>query len=208
MASSSSPKDLIFHPSVAKFNVIHQDFLTTLNTKISTPLDGLATGAVVFSQHHEPRIPPRILLVQRSSTDSMPNLWEIPGGAVDEGETLLAGAAREVYEESGLMVKRISRLLAHDESEGERDGVEGGYIFSTRRGMKIVKFTFVVDVEDSSTLKLDPEEHQDYVWATEAECRAKKVVRIGQDGKRDVDLLFTTVAQEAAILKAFSEQTV
>lgn len=138
----------------------------------------------------------------------MPDLWEIPGGAVDEGETLLAGAAREVLEESGLVAKKIVKLLVHDKIAGGREGVEGGYLFHTSRGLKVVKFTFVVEVEDSSALKLTPEEHQDYVWATEEECRAKKVVRGGQEGKGDVDLVFTSVAQEAAIFKAFSEYTV
>lgn len=208
MASSHPPKDFTFQPSVAKFNVVYNDFLTTLNATLPIPLDGLATGAVIFSQHHEPHLPPRILLVQRASTDSMPDLWEIPGGAVDEGETLLAGAAREVLEESGLVAKKIVKLLVHDKIAGGREGVEGGYLFHTSRGLKVVKFTFVVEVEDSSALKLTPEEHQDYVWATEEECRAKKVVRGGQEGKGDVDLVFTSVAQEAAIFKAFSEYTV
>ncbi|CAN8096961.1 unnamed protein product [Discula destructiva] len=206
MASSQQPADFTFHHSVAKFNVLFEDLLKNLNLASQTPISGLATGAIVFSQHHEPPHPPRILLVQRASTDSMPDRWEIPGGAVDVGEMVLAGAVREVYEESGLVVRRIEGLLSHDESESKQEGIEGGYLFHTRSGKRIMKFTFLVEVDDSTDVKLDPNEHQDYVWATEDECRAKKVRRSAPGGRGDVELGFTTQAQEAAILKAFSER--
>lgn len=205
MALAQPNNEFAVSPSVAKFSVPMEQLLTTLNATLETALQGIATGAIVFSQHHEPQ-PPRVLLVQRSATDSMPNRWEVPGGAVDAGETVLAGAVREVREESGLVVKSIPGLLAHAETAGKGDGIDGGYLIRTTRGRRIVKFTFVVEVDDSSAVKLDPVEHQDYVWASEEECRAKKVARIGQDGRRDVDLQYTTPAQEAAILKAFSER--
>ncbi|KAJ4419058.1 hypothetical protein N0V82_005181 [Gnomoniopsis sp. IMI 355080] len=207
MAPSQPVKDFKFHPSLAKFNVPYEDLLATLNSTLATPLDGLCTGAVVFKTYHDdPEQRIRILLVQRSASDSMPNRWEIPGGSVDPGETILAGAVREVREESGLVVKEIVDLveqLEHDDWET----VEGGYLFRTRRLARIVKYTFVVEVEDVNVLKLDPNEHQDCVWATEAECRAKKAVRTEEKdmGKGPVDLKFTTDAQEEAIFKAFSK---
>ncbi|KAJ4392303.1 hypothetical protein N0V93_005928 [Gnomoniopsis smithogilvyi] len=205
MATSQSPPDFKFPPSLARFNVPYEDLLVTLNSTLATPLDGLATGAIVFKTYPDDPLP-RILLVQRSASDSMPNRWEIPGGGVDPGETILAGAAREVLEESGLVVTEIVELveqLEHDDWET----VEGGYLFKTRRQARIVKFTFVVEVEDVNALKLDPNEHQDSVWATEDECRAKRVARIEEKdlGKGEVALEFTTDAQEEAIYKAFSE---
>lgn len=205
MAASHPPMGFKYPQSLARFNVPYEDLLATLNSTLATPLDGLATGAIVFKTYpDDPQ--PRILLVQRAASDSMPNRWEIPGGAVDPGETILAGAAREVLEESGLVVNEIVELveqLEHDDWET----VEGGYLFKTRRQARIVKFTFVVEVKDVNALKLDPNEHQDFVWAAEEECRAKSVSRTEENelGKGSVDLKFTTDAQEEAVFKAFSE---
>lgn len=183
-ASFTSP------PTLSPFNISKEDYLTILNKDAHTRLDHLAAGAIVFSSHHTDQ-QDRILLVQRASHDSMPNRWEIPGGAVDDGETVLAGLAREVWEESGLKVKKMEAV------------VWVGDVFRTTRGKHVCKFTFVVEAENSSEVRLDPNEHQDYVWATEEECRAKRAER-SSEGKSDTELVFTTALQEAAILRAFS----
>lgn len=51
----------------------------------------------------------RLLLVQRANPPSQ-GCWSIPGGRVEPGETLVAAAAREVAEETGLTVS-IGHLL-------------------------------------------------------------------------------------------------
>lgn len=191
MSSPTPPQaNFIFPPALSPFNAPKEDYLIKLNEDAPTNLGDLAAGAIVFSSHHADR-QDRVLLVQRASHDSMPNRWEIPGGAVDDGETILAGLAREVWEESGLKVKRLEAVVWE------------GDVFRTRSGKHVCKFTFVVEAENSSEVKLDPNEHQDYVWATEAECRARVAVR-SEEGKSDTELVFTTAAQEAAILRAFS----
>jgi 8-oxo-dGTP pyrophosphatase MutT (NUDIX family) len=51
----------------------------------------------------------RLLLMQRAASDSLPLLWEVPGGALDpEDPTVLHGAARELWEEAGLATKKVS----------------------------------------------------------------------------------------------------
>jgi ADP-ribose pyrophosphatase YjhB (NUDIX family) len=48
----------------------------------------------------------RILLVRKSSDDpENPGLWELPGGRLKEVETLDDSLAREVHEETGVMVQ-------------------------------------------------------------------------------------------------------
>lgn len=194
-----------FDPCLVKFDVPLENYLACLQKTTTTPLYGLATGAVVFSKHHPHASELRVLLVQRSPTDSMPLKWEIPGGAVDAGETILAGAAREVREETGLAVTRITGLVVHDEAGGQGEGIDAGYLIRTTRGKRIPKYTFLVEVEDSGCVRLDPEEHQDYVWATEEECRAKRAVRVvGVEGGDVVEFDFTSGAQEEAILNGFA----
>lgn len=48
----------------------------------------------------------KILILKRNSIDSdYPNLWDVPGGGVDDGENLKDAAEREAKEECGLEIK-------------------------------------------------------------------------------------------------------
>jgi len=60
----------------------------------------------------------RLLLIEhyRFITDTMG--WEIPAGAIDEGEDLTAAAMRELLEESGHRAGRIERLGTYFPSNG------------------------------------------------------------------------------------------
>jgi ADP-ribose pyrophosphatase YjhB (NUDIX family) len=71
----------------------------------------VAVGVVV---DHEGRL----VLVRRGHEPRM-GLWSFPSGYVDAGEVLEEAAAREVEEETGLVV-RIERLLGVYSSRGER----------------------------------------------------------------------------------------
>lgn len=44
----------------------------------------------------------RILVVRRAAEETLPGIWEFPGGGVEFGETLEAALARELREETGL----------------------------------------------------------------------------------------------------------
>ena len=76
------------------------------------PLVGV--GAVVV---HEDRV----LLVRRGS-EPLKGHWTLPGGMLEVGETLAAGVAREVKEETGLEVETIElvEILDRIHREGER----------------------------------------------------------------------------------------
>ena len=66
----------------------------------------------------------RVVLVERSNE---PRGWALPGGFVDEGETLEAAAAREAREETGLEVRLVEQF--HTYSDPRRD--PRGHIIST-----------------------------------------------------------------------------
>ena len=57
----------------------------------------------------------KILLIRRASDDPhYPDLWECPGGKLDQGQDLNQAREREVLEETGLLVKLIHPLVYVD----------------------------------------------------------------------------------------------
>lgn len=103
----------------------------------------LSTGvAVLFDK--------KILLVRRAASDSLPGNYEIPGGGVDEGETVLEGAVREVKEETGLIV---SKVIATFE----------GFDYSNSKKPKVRQTNYLVEVHPGE-VKLNPAEHDQFVW--------------------------------------------
>ncbi|OAQ65151.1 NUDIX domain-containing protein [Pochonia chlamydosporia 170] len=175
--------------SVAPFRIPVKEYLAT-----HAEIDGVAIGALIFQQNSN-----KLLIMQRAAHDSFPSLWETPGGKCDElDDSLLSNLTREVYEETGLITRHIGKCVAPrgDSSDYQLFGDAGGngYRF-VWRGKSAVKYTFLVTVDQYDSVKLDPNEHQDFIWATEEECAA------GRSG--DKSIKFTTNAQRDTILAAF-----
>jgi 8-oxo-dGTP diphosphatase len=76
----------------------------------------VAVGAVVVDRG-------RVLLVQRGREPSK-GTWSLPGGMLELGESLTDGVAREVQEETGLVVESIELIDLIDRVQRE-DGPEG-----------------------------------------------------------------------------------
>ncbi|KAH7140809.1 NUDIX hydrolase domain-like protein [Dactylonectria macrodidyma] len=150
-----------FDDSVAEWNVPGAQWLDDNNKT----WNGIAAGALVFDDQD------RVLLVRRAEFDSMPLLWEIPGGGVDpEDPTILHGCARELWEEAGLKARHIKHIIV--------DGMNGkpGAVFTNRTGQRFYcKFSFEVEVADTTEVTLDPNEHVDYIWATQEEVQRQRV---------------------------------
>ncbi|KAJ5256758.1 hypothetical protein N7478_012862 [Penicillium angulare] len=163
-------------PHLEYFNVPLSDF-----TAARPEFEAFGIGGYIFSQNVKPTSPPRILLLQRALTDSMPGCWEGPGGASEpeEDRTLLDGVVREVLEESGLHVSRIVELVAIDSwVHKRRDG----------QTIHIAKYSFIVDVHeafheslrgdshvvhyDEIPVQLEASEHRAFAWAVEEDVQA------------------------------------
>jgi 8-oxo-dGTP pyrophosphatase MutT (NUDIX family) len=173
-----------YHPSVAAFAVPKQHYLAA---RPAASFGYIATSTLVLDTRIASN--PRVLLLQRAASDEDPNKWEPPGGACDdEDETILHAAARELGEEAGLQAARIGGLVGDP------------YFFTLSDGKKVCQFNFAVHPRtDSATsslaVKLNPEEHQHFVWATESEVKMRKA-----DG---MDLDFTRAEVERTVLLAF-----
>ncbi|KAF3051242.1 hypothetical protein E8E11_009228 [Didymella keratinophila] len=155
-----------YDESVAEFAVSKNAYL---KAHPNATFKLVATAALVL----DTSLPtPRILLLQRAASDSYPGKWEPPGGAVDdEDSTILHAAARELWEEAGLQASHISGPVGDP------------HFFLRSNGDQICRFSFAVHVlsHDGAALrtKLDPNEHQSYVWATEEEVRAGQAGAVG-----------------------------
>ncbi|KAK5938169.1 hypothetical protein PMZ80_009758 [Knufia obscura] len=176
------------HSSLHDFGVPYKTYLSNIPedpTKVT--YHWIIVGAVVFDSQD------RILLIQRSAKEFLPNLWEIPGGGCEvEDKSIIHTVVRELQEETGLQAKSV----------GSRIG--DGYHFPVGGGNIACKYNFMVEVADQMgedgkvKIKLDPNEHQDHVWATEEQVKAGKV--------GGIELKFTSLEQEKVVLEAFESR--
>src|SRR5688500_1386369 len=82
------------------------------------PRPALTADCVVFALADDQL---QVLLVERGSPPYAGS-WAIPGGFLDEGETLEQAARRELEEETGLRVKHLSQLGAFDDPKRDPRG--------------------------------------------------------------------------------------
>ena len=74
----------------------------------------VAVGAVVFKDKC-------VLLVRRGQPPAE-NLWAIPGGSVEIGETLQQAAEREIWEETGIRIRADKPIYTFDVIERDKSG--------------------------------------------------------------------------------------
>jgi 8-oxo-dGTP pyrophosphatase MutT (NUDIX family) len=173
-----------YHSSVAEFAISKRSYLTA---RPGASFSYIAASTLVVDTRIASN--PRVLLLQRAANDEDPNKWEPPGGACDnDDESILHAAARELWEEAGLQAARIGGPVGDP------------YFFTLSDGKKVCQFNFAVHVRTdsgaSSVVRLNPEEHQRFVWTTEDEVKARKV--------DSIDLEFTREEVERTVLLAFN----
>jgi ADP-ribose diphosphatase len=76
------------------------------------------SGSVVILARDERRAEPRILLERQYRHAAQQFLWELPAGRIDEGETELPAAKRELLEETGYTASKWRRILRFYASPG------------------------------------------------------------------------------------------
>ena len=154
-------------------------------------IDGLCTGSAIFNDTG------KILLIQRADHDSSAGYWEVPGGAVDEDdETILHGVARELREETGLTARRINHIVISDHNQ-QPHGLT--VIANSRQKKHFGRAIFQLEVHEYSEVRLDPKEHQNFVWASEDEVKAT-----GMSGSKLQEM---HASMQQAILAAFQSKS-
>ncbi|MBT0768597.1 NUDIX domain-containing protein [Kineosporia sp. J2-2] len=104
----------------------------------------------------------QVLIVRRAGDDVRGGRWELPSGAVDEGEQLTQALLREVEEETGLRVLDVNEYL-------------GCFDYPSGSGASTRQSTFTVDV--TGVLRLDPHEHDAHDWAARDTTRVSAEVQ-------------------------------
>lgn len=103
----------------------------------------------------------KILLLHRASNASDPGTWDLPGGHVEEGETLVRAARREIQEETGLHT-RLGKMYYAD--------VFGS--FSKRGKIRPTVGVYFHCLSASPRVPhLDPAEHADFAWVSLADLQ-------------------------------------
>lgn len=115
----------------------------------------------------------KYLVTKRASTnDYMPNFWDIPGGSIKFGEKIYHALKREVLEESGLKIKQGKIIFAYGYKSNE-----------IRHQFQLV---YLCDYL-SGDVKLNPNEHSEYKWATIAEIKKLKNIAFLKKLLEEVD---------------------
>jgi 8-oxo-dGTP pyrophosphatase MutT (NUDIX family) len=153
-------------------------FWQTYLTPENQPYDKVVISAIILDSL-------KVLLVKHAAHEvHFPNVFEFPGGKVDNSDaTLGAVVEREMMEETGLKVKNIIRESLPRFAYETEKAVEG---------VKVVKSSlqvnFVVKVEKGQ-ITLNPEEHCEYMW----------------DGVEDLESLEMTDGMRSLVSRFFSD---
>jgi ADP-ribose pyrophosphatase YjhB (NUDIX family) len=90
----------------------------------------------------------RFLLIKRSNFVSAPLTWALPGGSINDGEAVADGCAREVLEETGIVINPQDLYLIHTEEE---------------HAPRFIYYSFATAVDREIEPKLNWES-ESYIW--------------------------------------------
>ena len=124
-----------------------------------------------------------LLLLRRSETDTRrPLQWDLPGGMMDDGETLEQGAIREVIEECGIEIKDQPRVIFAKADIASWDDQNGHH------GRSVVRIYFVAHISKADVVL--SYEHDQSKWVSLREAlglityeRHKEVLQYLSDNK-------------------------
>jgi 8-oxo-dGTP diphosphatase len=132
--------------------------------KVSHDSETLAEGQQVFSVcgliHRFAEGEHQIFLGTRASTKKfLPDMFELPGGHVDFGESMTDGLRREVMEEFGMRINVGDPFYVYD------------YQNLVKKSHTIEVIYFATFVGSTDGIVINAEDHSGYGWYNEAQVR-------------------------------------
>ena len=122
---------------------------------VPRPIVDVVGAAIV----DDPTRPTRLLAARRAPTERHAGRWELPGGKVDPGESLIEALVREIREELGTTVRPVERL----------DGpLEGGWWSLTEPGGQ-VQYRMAVWLATVTDRPRPVEGHDELRWLSRQE---------------------------------------
>lgn len=95
----------------------------------------------------------KVLCLKRAFGKSEENLWGMPAGKKEAGETIDQTVVRELYEETGIVFPKE-----------KTDKV--GHLYIRKKNCDYVYHIFRVKLQKMPEVQISPREHQDYQWVT------------------------------------------
>jgi len=102
----------------------------------------------------------KVLFLKRTPNVDSPNVWSLPGGHVENKESFFQAALREVHEETNLDI--------------QLEGITNT-VHLSRKDSEYFMFFFVSHVEDTSNLKVDGKENNEYCWLSLTKIENNKI---------------------------------
>lgn len=134
----------------------------------------LATGQQVITAvaliHHDFDGVTKVFMPRRAATKKfLPDVFELVGGHVDYGEDIVAALKREAFEEIGMRI-----------SVGDPFGCFT-YTNEIKQSHSIEVLYFAEFLDPIDQIKLDPADHSEYAWVSEAELESIYTKNKGAD---------------------------
>ncbi len=116
---------------------------------------GLIAHALIFNEAGE-LLTIKRSMIKRGKVNYQAGKWDIPGGTVNPKELPQDAAVREVREETALIVMNLR--IVHECSK-----------FDSEKNKVFTTLIYACDLEGTSKIVLDPQEHTDYRWVSPRE---------------------------------------
>lgn len=106
----------------------------------------------------------KILLLHRLDSDELqPNVWGLPAGKREEGESIQEGMAREIQEETGLVISN-------------KDITFHNSLYIRYPEYDFLYHSFSTSYAEKPKITLNSAEHKDYIWVTPQEALQMKLI--------------------------------